>query len=501
MSEGCVYLVGAGPGDADLITVRGRELLGSADAVVYDALISPHLLQWARPDARRIDVGKRAGKHKLGQEQINELLVSLGRDGLTVVRLKGGDPFVFGRGGEEALALAEAGLRFEIVPGITAGIAAPAFAGIPVTHRKLASSFALITGHETPDKPDSDLDYAALANWPGTLGFYMGAANLARICDGLIANGMDAQTPAAVIRWGATARQQTVVGTVETLAKLADEAGMAAPALIVIGKVVALREQLQWFERRPLFGRRIVVTRARAQGSRMVADLTQLGAEVIESPTIRIEPPADPQPLADAVAELASFDWVVFTSVNGVDAFFAALARADLDARSLSGCKVCAIGPATSDRLVSFGIRADAQPKRFVGVEIAAMLAKLQDMKNVRVLCPRADIAPPDLIEALTATGADVYEVTAYRTVPDDACAPRVRELLERGEIHWVTFTSSSTVKNFCDQIAPKLLAGSSAKLASIGPSTSATLRERGLSPTVEADVHTIPGLIDAILH
>jgi uroporphyrinogen III methyltransferase/synthase len=500
MSDGRVFLVGAGPGDPELITVRGRELLARAEVVVYDYLASPRLLACAPPDAELMFVGKRASHHTLRQEEINDLLVSLGRQGRTVVRLKGGDPFVFGRGGEEALALADAGIPFEVVPGITAGVAAPAYAGIPVTHRKLASSLGLITGHETPDKEGSDLDFEALARWKGTLAFYMGVGRLAAICKSLTDRGLPGETPAGLIRWGTTARQQVLTGTLANLPQLAQDADFQPPAIIIIGEVVRLREKLKWFERRPLFGRRIVVTRARAQASELTAKLQRLGAEVVEMPTIRIEPPQDPGPLAQAVAELESFDWIVFASANAVTAFFAALAEAGLDARALHANRICVVGPATGGCLERFGLRADARPAKFTASEIVETLASQQDLAGVGILLPRADIAPPGPAEALAERGAVVRQVTAYRTVPDGAGAERVEGLLAEGGIHWITFTSSSTVKNFFKVTKDEKVRSAAARLASIGPATTLTLGQLGYQPDAQADPHTIQGLVDAIL-
>jgi len=501
MTKGRVYLIGAGPGDPALITVRGRDLLGEADVVVYDHLASPRLLDYARGDAEMIYVGKQASRHTLSQDEINDLLVSLARRGSTVARLKGGDPYVFGRGGEEALALVEAGIAFEVVPGVTAGIAAACYAGIPVTHRTLASNLGFVTGHETPDKEGSDLDYRVLAKWGGTLAFYMGVANLPAICKGLIDCGLDDQTPAALIRWGTTSRQRVVTGSVSSLPRAAKDAGMKPPALIVIGEVVSLRAKLNWFERRCLFGRRIVVTRARAQASALTARLERLGAEVIEMPTIRIEPPDDPRPLDQSVAELDSFDWIIFTSANGVDAFFSALQRGGLDSRALGANRICTIGPATAERLARWGLRPDAQPTKFLGAEIVKTLADLADLKGVGILCPRADIAPADLIDALEERGAVVRNVTAYRTVADDSAAEQVGRLLGDDDLHWITFTSSSTVKNFFGVIDPRVVRARRVRLASIGPATSAAIGQFDLRPDIEAKSHTIEGLVDAILN
>lgn len=500
MSRGRVYLVGAGPGDPGLLTLRGREVLGLADVVVYDALISPRLLNYTPQWCERIYVGKRSSAHTLSQDEINRLLIEKASDSATVVRLKGGDPFVFGRGGEEALALVEAGIEFEVVPGVTAAVAGAAYAGIPVTHRLMASAVGFVTGHEADDKPDSALDWDALARWKGTLVFYMGVSNLPAITRNLVAHGRGPDTPAAVIHWGTTARQRVVTGTLSTLPELVAAAGLGAPALILVGEVVALRESLNWFERRPLFGRRIVVTRSRAQASDHAARLEALGAETIEAPAIRIEKPEDPAPLAAAVRDLAAIDWIVFTSVNGVDAFFEALAAAGLDTRALAGRRVAAIGPTTAAQLARFGLRADLQPETFTGAAVAETLAAEQNLSEVRILLPRADIAPKELADTLAARGAIVREVVAYRTVPDLANRDAIAEMLAGGEIDWLTFTSSSTVKNFIGAVGDDGVRASKARIASIGPTTSATLRDLGFTPTLEAASHTIPGLIDAIV-
>ncbi|MBM4018286.1 MAG: uroporphyrinogen-III C-methyltransferase [Planctomycetes bacterium] len=500
MHRGKAYLVGAGPGDPGLLTLRGRDVLGLADVVVYDALIPARVLGYAPSAAERIYVGKRAAAHALPQEDINRLLVEQALAGRTVVRLKGGDPFVFGRGGEEALALAEAGIEFEIVPGVTAAIAAAAYAGIPVTHREMASAVGLVTGHEADDKPGSALDWGALARWKGTLVFYMGAANLAVISRNLEAHGAAGDTPAAVIHWGTTPRQKVVAAALRDLPAAAAEAGVRPPAVILVGEVARLRGRLTWYERRPLFGRRIVVTRARAQASDLAASLEALGAEVVEAPAIRIEPASDPRPLRDAARRAAGFDWIVFTSVNGVDAYFDALAAEGLDARALAGRRIAAIGPATAARLMGRGIRADLQPDPFTGAAVAKALAARGRLAGVRILLPRADIAPKELADALAAQGAAVCEVAAYRTAPEAGGAEAVREGLAGGTIDWLTFTSSSTVKNLLGAVGAQAVRGSRVRVASIGPTTSAALREAGLEPHVEAGEHTIPGLVAAIV-
>jgi len=500
MSNGCVYLVGAGPGDPGLLTVRGRDVLAQADVVVYDALLSPRLLEHAPAEAERIYVGKRADRHTLPQDQINALLVERARAGRTVVRLKGGDPFVFGRGGEEALALADAGINFEVVPGVTAGVAALAYAGIPATHREGASALGLVTGHEAAEKDKSSLDWHALARWPGTLVFYMGVKNLPAICRSLIDAGAAPDMPAAAVRWGTTSHQRTVAGTLATLPDLATDVNLAPPAIIAVGGVVALRDRLTWFEHRPLLGKRIIITRARAQASALAERLEALGAETIEAPAIRIEPPEDTAPLATAARDAGRFDWIVFTSVNGVDAFFGALAGAGLDARTLAGVRVATIGPATTARLAAYGLRTDLEPPAFTGAAVAEALAQAADLQGASVLLPRADIAPPDLADTLAQQGATVTEVTAYRTVPDVSSAQAAAEYFARREVDWVTFTSSSTVRYFLEAVGAAALTSSGAKIASIGPTTSTTLGEAGLEPTVEADPHTIPGLVSAIL-
>ena len=500
MTKGCVYLVGAGPGDPGLITVRGRELLQQAEVVVFDHLASPRLLTYVPESAERIYAGKLAAEHTLSQTQINDLLVEKALAGKRVVRLKGGDPFIFGRGGEEALACLEAGVEFEVVPGITSGVAAAEYSGIPVTHRGVASCLGLITGHETPDKSGSDLDFRALAAWNGTLIFYMGVKNLGDICRSLVANGLDAATPAALVRWATTPRHQTLVATVGTLAEEADKAGICPPAVAIIGQAVSLREKLMWFEKRPLLGRTIVVTRARSQASDMSAQLEQLGAEVVEMPTIRILPPEDDASLREAVADVKRFDWVVFTSVNAVESFFGVLYAQGRDTRALGGIKICAIGPVTAERLAGFGIRVDAQPARFTGIEVVATLTAQENLRDKRILCPRADIAPPELVAALASYGADVLDVVAYRTVADHAGADEVLKLLDEDRLDWVTFTSSSTARNFFAAVPPDKLRGRKVRLASIGPSTSATVAETGMTVHVEAKSHTIPGLLQAIL-
>ena len=498
--KGRVALIGAGPGDPGLITVRGQQLLREAQVIVYDYLAAPRLLQLARPDAELIYVGKKAGAHTLPQGQISQLLLDKAQEGKLVARLKGGDPFVFGRGGEEALALAQAGIDFEVVPGVTAAIAASAYAGIPVTDRRYASQFAMITGHEDADRTDeSHIDWPLLGRWRGTLTFYMGVKNLLLICANLQEHGMTPDTPAGLIRCGTTPRQQTLIGTVATLPELARKQNFSPPAIIIVGNVIKLRKNLSWFEDRPLFGRRIVVTRARAQASELSDHLTQLGAEVLEFPTIRIEPPASPEPLRQAIRQLSQYDWIIFTSVNSVESFFEHLYAAGRDGRHFSSANVCAIGPATAQRLRAFGIIADLVPEEYVAGSIIDSLSSSGEVSGRRILLPRADIARPDLPTALKKLGATVDEITAYRTVPENAPKDDIIDALEQDSIDWITFTSSSTVRNFFDQIDAKLLTGKKLRLASIGPITSATIKENNLTVDTEAEEYTIGGLIETI--
>lgn len=374
------------------------------------------------------------------------------------------------------------------------------YAGIPITHRDLASSVAFITGHEGEGKENTAIDWKALAAWKGTLVFYMGVGNLRTICADLTEEGLVADTPAAAVRWGTLPRQETVAGTVGTLPDLVEAAGLKAPALIVIGRVVALREKLAWFERRPLFGRRIVVTRSQGQAGELAARLEVLGADVLQAPTFRVEPPEDAGPLRSAAAGLGRFGWVIFTSANAVDALFGALAEAGRDARALAGCKVCAVGPATAKRLREFGIRTDAVPPRYTGEAMVETLAAMGALNGAHVLCPRADIAPPDTVEALAAHGAQVEEVIAYRNVAVPLAPEQVEEIFGEEKADWLTFTSSSTVRHFLGGLDCRTIGVSGVRIASIGPATSGTVREFGLEPTVEADPHTIDGLIDAIM-
>ncbi|MBN1865814.1 uroporphyrinogen-III C-methyltransferase [Candidatus Sumerlaeota bacterium] len=501
--EGIVYLVGAGPGDPGLLTLRGAACLGEADTAVYDYLVNPRILNHLREDCERVYVGKKAGEHSLSQDKINTLLIEKCREGRCVVRLKGGDPFVFGRGGEEALALAKAGCRLEIVPGVTSGIAAPAYAGIPVTHRDRASIVTFVTGHEDPEKAASTIDWETLARVGGTLVFYMGVRNLDTIASSLIGHGLDRRTPAALVRWGTCPTQETLTGTLEDIAAQANASDFKPPAVLVVGDVVALRREIAWFETRPLFGQRILVTRARAQASEFVRRLDALGADVVEFPVMRIAPPEDAEPLRRAAREANGYDWIVFTSVNAVEAFFDAMRAEGLDARSLGGVRICAIGPATAARLEDFGLSADLIPDDYIAEAVAESLIATGEIRGTRILLPRSALGRPHLPETLREHGAQVDEVETYRTLretPDNADA--VRRDLEDGAIRVVTFASSSAVRYFVESLGDDVLRRipRSARLASIGPETTKTLRSLTDRPIDEARQHTIEGMIQLLI-
>ena len=497
-----IYLVGSGPGDPGLLTVKGLRCLQEADAVVYDRLAPEALLDHARPEAERIYVGKMPGDHSMSQEEINAVLVRLGKEGKTVVRLKGGDPYIFGRGSEEALELISADLPFEVVPGVTSGVAAPAYAGIPVTHRNVATSVAFITGHEDPTKGRSDVDWEKLSNGADTLVLYMGIGRLKEISTQLIAAGRNPETPVACVRWGTKTEQRTITGNLENIAEKVREANLGPPAIIIVGDVVALRESgLDWYEKRPLFGRRVVVTRARAQAGELSVELEKLGAEVREFPTIEIRPPQDFAPLDNAIRELDSFDWIVFTSANGVYAFLKRLRYNDLDLRAVPrSAKVAAIGPATAERLEEAGLRVDVIPDEYRAEALIEAL-DTETLAGSRFLIPRAKVAREILPETLREAGAEVIVPPAYETVPVSEGSNELAGLLEAGEIDCVTFTASSTVENFAGTFGEntaRLLANTS--VACIGPITADTARSHGIKVDVEANEYTIPGLVRAVV-
>jgi uroporphyrinogen III methyltransferase/synthase len=493
---GRVYLVGAGPGDLGLVTLRAKECIENANVVVYDHLTNPEMLGWAREDAEIIYAGKKAGEHALSQAEINRLIVEKARAGKDVVRLKGGDPFVFGRGAEEAQAVVDAGVAFEIVPGITSAIAGPAYAGIPVTHRAENSHVTFFTGHEDPSKAESAIDYAALAKLGGTQVMLMGVERIDSITREMIANGMRRDLPAALVRWATTGRQRTITGTLENIAQRVAEAGFDAPAVAIFGDVVGLRRELNWYEQRPLSGKRIVVTRTKKQAGTLTRQLRALGADVIEMPTIRIEPPADLREFGELVQDAHIYDWIVFTSPNGVDAFFEMLFKLYDDTREIGGVKIAAIGPATAQRVRHFRLHVDLQPEEFVAEAVVREFQKLGGVENLRILLARAEKARDVLPKELSKLGAIVDEAFAYRTVPEtrDVTGARRRFLEEGADL--ITFTSSSTVENF---LALGLSWPKGMHVASIGPITSKTVRDNGLKVDVEARRHDIDGLVDGI--
>ena len=490
--SGIVYLVGAGPGDPGLMTRRSLQLIASADAILYDRLIPRGALDGARANAELRYVGKEPGAPALTQEETNELLVQLGRAGKRVVRLKGGDPFVFGRGGEEAEALAAAGVPFEVVPGVTAGVAAPAYAGIPVTHREAASAVAFVTGHEDPEKPDSALDWDALARFPGTLVFYMGIKNLPLIAERLAGAGRDAEEAVAVVERGTHPGQRTIVDTLGGIAARVEAEEIRPPAITLVGAVAELRETVAWLERRPLHGEVVAVTRARAQASGLAARLAELGAEVVETPAIRIEPRPVEGELRAAIERIDEYALVCLTSPNGVRLLFDALGAGGRDARTLAGATVAAIGPGTAAELARRGIRADVVPERFVAEALVEALEPV-DVEGRRVLVARAAEARSVLPDALRARGAEVDDVALYETVAEPL-TDADRAALERAT--YVTFTSSSTVR-FLLESGARPPAG--ARIVSIGPVTSATAEEHGLGVDVEAERHDIEGLVEAL--
>jgi uroporphyrinogen III methyltransferase/synthase len=501
MPNGIVYLVGAGPGDPGLVTLKARETIGSADVIVYDRLIPEAALAWARPDAELIYVGKLPDRHTLRQEEINQLLVEKAREGKRVCRLKGGDPFVFGRGGEEALALVEVGLPFEVVPGVTAGIGGSAYAGIPVTHRAVATSVAFVTGHEDPTKDQSGINWGGLATGVDTVVFYMGVGNLPLIVERLIEHGRPADTPAAVIERATTSAQRVVTGPLSEIAGRVEEAGIQAPALILVGEVARLRDQLQWFDNRPLFGCRVLVTRTREQASALSEALARLGATPVELPLIEVHEPESYDALDWAIRRIGEFDWLVFTSANGVAAVRQRLAALGMDVRDLKGPRIAAIGPGTAEPLERLGIRVDLIPERFIAESLAEALIA-QGLQGKRVLIARAEEARELLPERLAEAGAEVTVAPCYRTRPAADAGERLAQLLADGKVDVVTFASSSAVRAFVARLgvdgAGDRLSG--VTVACIGPVTAQTAEEFGLRVDVMPEEHTIEGLVAALV-
>src|SRR6266516_3626192 len=494
--NGKVYLVGAGPGDLGLITLRAKERIENADVIIYDHLVNPETLAWARDDAEIIYVGKTPGESRSNQNEINALLIEKAHEGKQVVRLKGGDPFVFGRGAEEAQAIADAGIPFEVVPGITSAIAGPAYAGIPMTHRAHNSHVTFFTGHEDPAKTESAIDYAALAKLGGTQVMLMGVERLGSITSEMMKQGVRGDLPVALVRWATNGQQETLTGTLRDIAQKAAANSFAAPAVAVFGEVVALRDKLNWYEKRPLLGKRIVVTRTRKQASVLSSKLRSLGADVIELPTIRIEPPTDLREFAELVQDAHIYDWIVFTSANGVDAFFNIFFKLYDDAREIGAVRIATIGPATAQRVKDFHLHVDLQPEEFVAEAVSREFKKQGNIENLRILLVRAEKARDARPKELSAMGAIVDEGFAYRTVPETRDTSGARRQLAQDGADLITFTSSSTVENFVTLGLPW---PKGMRIASIGPITSKTVRDQGLKVDVEAHRHDIDGLVQTI--
>lgn len=500
MHSGIVYLVGAGPGDPSLITLRGVECLRRADVVVYDYLANEQLLNHAPAAAERIYAGKIGGRHNQGQDEINAVLVEKGLEGKVVVRLKGGDPFVFGRGGEECQALRKAGVRFEVVPGITAAIGAGAYAGIPLTHRDFTASVKLITGQEGKDKDESNIDWASLARDNGTVVFYMGITTLRRNMEHLIEHGKDPQTPVALVRWGTTAGQQVLTGTLSDIAEKAERIGFKPPAITIVGEVVSLRDTLRWFDTRPLFGKKILVTRSVDQAGEFSRMLAERGATAIECPTIHIREPEKWGPLDEAIDKLGEYEWLVLSSANAVNYFFQRLSVKGLDSRALANCRVCTVGHKTAEVLAGFGIKADLIPEDYKAEGIVAEFAKL-DINGSKVLYPRADRARELIPLELARMGAWVDSPVSYSNVTPEKLPAEAVLALETRSVDCITFTSSSTVRNLAAMLGEDrmldMLKG--VAVASIGPITTKTCRALGLKVDIQPEEYTLAAMTDAI--
>ena len=492
--SGICYLTGVGPGDLGLVTLKARSVIGTADVVVYDYLCNQEILAWAPKTAELIYAGKKEGTHTILQEEINALLIEKTKAGKRVVRIKGGDPLLFGRGGEEAEALVQARLPFEIIPGVSSAFAVPAYAGIPVTHREHSSQLTVFTGHEDTKKQNPAVDYASLVKQPGTKVMLMGVKRLEEIASAMLANGADPKMPVALIRWGTTPRQRTVRGPLSEIARIVREEEFTAPAVAVFGEVVSLRDKLNWFETKPLFGKRIVVTRARQQAGELTGQLAALGADVYELPTIRIEPPRDLLEFGQMVQDAHSYDWLVFTSPNGVSAFFEMFFKIYDDTREIGGVRIAAVGPATAARVREFHLHVDLQPEQSVAEGVIRAFVKEGSVENQKILLARADKGRDLLPVELTKMGAIVDEAIAYRTLPetDGAGIARFRE--EGADL--ITFASSSSVENF---MALELTLPQGLRTASIGPATSKTMGALGLQVDIEAKHHDLPGLVAAI--
>lgn len=496
---GKVYIIGAGPGDAGLITLKAVECLRLADVVVYDNLVNEELLKYAPANARFIYAGKKGGDHTLSQDKINELLSKEALDGNTVARLKGGDPFIFGRGGEEAEALIERGVPFEVIPGVTSAIAVPAYAGIPLTHRGLTSTVAFITGHEDPTKDKSDIDWQALVGI-GTLVFLMGVKNLGLITEALISRGRLPDTPAALIHRGTTSRQQVITGTLSTIVDRSQANHFKPPAILVVGQVVDLRDTLRWFDTKPLFGKGVVITRPERQADDLVRLLAAQGASSIAFPTISIVPPQDWSELDRALDQLESYHWLIFTSANGVHFFFERLREKGRDVRDLKGIKICCIGPATARQIEARGIRVDLVPDEFIAEGILKSFATM-DLQGQKILIPRAASARDILPEGLKKQGAEVDVATAYQTVNSGRKKEELTALIDAGDVDIITFTSSSTVTNFVEIMGIDYVLPSSIRIACIGPVTAATAKKAGFKIDISQEEYTMEGLVQSLIN
>lgn len=497
MKSGVCYLVGAGPGDIGLVTLKAKECVEKADVLVYDALIADEFLRWVKPKCELIYVGKRVDNHALAQQDTNELLVERALKGKVVVRLKGGDPTMFGRGGEEAGRLAEAGVRFEIVPGISSAIAGPAYAGIPVTHRDHCSQLTVFTGHEDPTKSESRLDYTQLAKSGGTKVFLMGVRRIRLICDELLKHGAKSDMPIALVRWATTGNQKTIEGTLSTIADIAEAQNFKAPAVAIIGDVVKERENLNWYEGRPLHGKKVVVTRTRSQASELSSKLTDLGADVIEIPTIKIEHPDDKQEFVEGVGQVHTYDWLVFSSPNGVERFFEVFFNVYDDARSIGGVRIAAVGPSTAKKIIEYRLAVDLIPETYVAEGLVKVFADNENIENQTVLWVRGAEARDTIQRGLSGLGAIVDECIAYKTVPEFDDLNGAKERFEKEGADAITFVSSSAAKHF---FALNMPYPDDCKVASIGPVTSATLEEIGKPADIQAKEHNIDGLVEAVL-
>ncbi len=497
--RGKVYLVGAGPGDPGLLTLRGRELLSRADVVIYDRLASPRIMEFVNPEAEKIYVGKRIGKHVANQQEINDLIVKKAREGKQVVRLKGGDPFIFGRGGEEAQILADHGIPFEIVPGVTSAIAVPAYAGIPLTHRSFTASVAFITGHRRFDSSEAPVDWEGLAKGVGTLVFLMGMSNLPNITENLMRFGRRPDTPVAVIRWGTTPLQESLIGTLSDIAEKVREHQFKPPAIIVVGDVCSVRDDINWFERQPLLGKKVLVTRTRQQASILVRLLERKGAGCIECPTIEVRMVKDTRVVDEAISSLADYDWIIFSSTNAVKFFFSRIDQLGKDIRALGNTKIAAVGSSTADAIRQLHLKVDAVPQDFRAEGLLEFF-RHEGMNDKSVLIPRAVAARQILPEGLKQMGAKVTVAPVYETIPPEV-APQTLELLEEEDIDVVTFTSSSTVKNFFKTVPADIVdrIKARAKVACIGPVTARTARNMGLKVHIMPEKSTVPALVDAI--